>query len=123
MDFNAVVERTNKILSTPLQWRDINDLSELQFISHQISILIPLSKLDLKRKEIEADTVEKETIINFRKSWVKMNVEQMKAEARVLKNKLLLEANELEYKYLTLYQFYQDLQSAIASTRLVLKLI
>lgn len=121
--FDELIQRTNAIFEKPLQWRDYDDLNEMQLVSHKISILIPLSKMDLKRKEILADTLEKETIINFRKSWVKMNVEQMKAEARVLKNKLLLEANELEYKYLTLYQFYQDLQSAIASTRLVLKLI
>lgn len=122
MDFDAVIKEANRVMEIPLNSRDLQDLTDLTLVQHRLSVLIPLIKRDLKQMELEADTLEKQTIINLRKSWIKMNVEEMKSQARILKNELLLKSTEVEFQYITLYQFYQDIKDQIASTRLVLKL-
>jgi hypothetical protein len=118
----TVLEEANNLLQTPMASRSMDDLSEMSIVKSKISQLIPKAKHLLKNKELEADDAEKSYIIESRTSGVKMNIEQMKAEARLLKNKLLLEANELELNYFTLYQFYQELADQVVSTRLFLKL-
>lgn len=118
----TVLEEANNLLQTPMAWRSMDDLSEMSIVKSKISQLIPKAKHLLKNKELEADNAEKSYIINSRKAGVKSNIELMKSEARVLKNELLLEANDLELNYFTLYQFYQELSDQVVSTRLFLKL-
>ena len=94
-------------------------------IKHRISYLIPYAKKDLRAKELEADTVEKETILRLRSEkskWSKETLDEIKAKARLNRNTKEKEVIELEHLYITLYWFYQELADSIITTRLVMKM-
>ena len=120
MTFETLIQEAETILSKDILFRTMEDLSKLHTITNQFSMLIPLTKKSLRLKELEADNAEKEHIIEERRK--KNNIEQAKAEARLIKNKILVEAIDIEYQYLVLYQFYKDIESQIPSTRIALKL-
>lgn len=120
-----VIQDAIDLLSKPLQSRDIEDLSNLSYVKSEIARMIPLAKKNLRIKELEADNIEKQSFLRFRKEkaeWKNTDtVDWMKAKARLNKNVKELEIIELEETYLTLYNFYQELADNIVSTRLILK--
>jgi hypothetical protein len=77
-------------------------------------------------KELEADNIEKDSFLRFRdekiKNKTKDTQDDMKAKSRLNKNVLLKKIVDLEFVYLQLYSFYQELADAVINTRLVLKL-
>ena len=122
---DQLLQKASELLNKPLQQRDINDLSDMSIIKFKISNAIPLAKKNLRIKELEADTLEKTKFLDFKKSKKEkkttMSENDMKAQARLLKNILEEEIIELEYMYIQLYNFHTELSDNIVSTRLVLK--
>ena len=122
---DQILQKASELLNKPLQQRDINDLSDMSIIKFKISNAIPLAKKNLRIKELEADTLEKTKFLDFKKAKKEkkttMSENDMKAQARLLKNVLEEEIIELEYMYIQLYNFHTELSDNIVSTRLVLK--
>ncbi len=122
---DQVLQKASELLNKPLQQRDINDLSDMSIIKFKISNAIPLAKKNLRIKELEADTLEKTKFLDFKKAKKEkkttMSENDMKAQARLLKNVLEEEIIELEYMYIQLYNFHTELSDNVHSTRLVLK--
>lgn len=122
---DQLLQKASELLNKPLQQRDINDLSDMSIIKFKISNAIPLAKKNLRIKELEADTLEKTKFLDFKKAKKEkkttMSENDMKAQARLLKNILEEEIIELDYMYIQLYNFHTELSDNIVSTRLVLK--
>jgi hypothetical protein len=122
----TILKEANTLLSKPLEERDLQDLSRMSLIKYRIACLIPLAKKDVKMKELEADNIEKDSFLRFRdekiKNKTKDTQDDMKAKSRLNKNVLLKKIVDLEFVYLQLYSFYQELADAVINTRLVLKL-
>ena len=122
---DQLLQKASELLNKPLQQRDINDLSDMSIIKFKISNAIPLAKKNLRIKELEADTLEKTKFLDFKKAKKEkkttMSENDMKAQARLLKNILEEETIELDYMYIQLYNFHTELSDNIVSTRLVLK--
>ena len=121
-----LLNEANTLLSKPLDERDLQDLSRMSLIKYRISCLIPFAKKDVKIKELEADDIEKWSFLRFRDEKIQKKTkdtqDDMKAKSRINKNVLLKRIVDLEFTYLQLYTFYQELSDAVISTRLVLKL-
>ena len=122
---DQLLQKASELLNKPLQQMDINDLSDMSIIKFKISNAIPLAKKNLRIKELEADTLEKTKFLDFKKAKKEkkttMSENDMKAQARLLKNILEEEIIELDYMYIQLYNFHTELSDNIVSTRLVLK--
>lgn len=121
-----LLEKAEQLLSKPLQDRDLSDLSLMSDIKFRIWVTIPLAKRDLREKELESDTIEKSKFLELKKQKkekkTSMTEADMKAFCRLKKNEIDTETIDLENKYLTLYAFYQELQDAVVSTRMMIKM-
>ena len=122
---DVLISEAERVLAIPLQDRNLEDLSKMSYIKTEISKLIPLAKKNMKLMELEADDIEKKSLLRFRDDKIAKKsidtIDVMKAKARLNKNVKVKEIIELEYKYLVLYNFYQELSDAVVSSRLVIK--
>lgn len=122
---DELIRQASELLSIPLQDRNLEDLSKMSYIKTEISKLIPLAKKNMKLMELEADDIEKQSLLRFRDAKIEKKnndtIDVMKAKARLNKNVKVKDIIDLEYKYLVLYNFYQELSDAVVSSRLVIK--
>lgn len=120
-----LIDSALKILDKPLESMDMSDLATMTRIKSKISYMIPFAKKDHKLKELSTDTLEKTKLIEYKKAkkdWKTTMTEQdMKALARLERNKLEIETIDLEFTYLQLYNLHTELQDKIVSARLFLK--
>lgn len=120
MNTTELLQEADRLIAIPLEDRTIAELHAMSTLRYKISSLIPYAKKDMKTKEIEVDTLEKETFLRL-KSAGGQTQEEIKAKARLNRNTRASEVINLEFIYIQLYNFYQELDDQVASTRLVLK--
>lgn len=122
---NTLIEKATTLLSIPLEDRTLTELSQLSMIKSQFASLIPYARKDMKLREIDADNKEKSLFLKYkidkRDKKTTATENDMKANARLQRNKIESEVAELEFTYLTLYNFYQELVDSVVTTRMVLK--
>lgn len=122
-----ILKRAHDALSVKLTDRTMADLEELESCARCIRLLIPKTKRHMRSLEIDADTLEKQTIIDIKKKKIsqgsKMTQDDIKAYARLEKNKKDKETLEIEEQYLTLYAYSESLSEAVINTRMLIKSI
>ena len=122
---DELLQEASSLLNKPLESRDLNDLSRMSIVKFKIWNAIPMAKKVLRLKELDADNLEKNKFLDFKRAKKEkkttMSEQDMKAQARILKNVIESEIIELEYMYLQLYSFHTELSDAVVSTRMLLK--